>query len=196
MSEMKQNDYKCLIDMDGVLTNWIDGVCKYANIDNPYDNPENYGIPRMNNTKNCSINNRQIYKIMDDYDFWYNLKLLKHSKCIINTAFKVFGKDNVSILSKPSLSSNSLTGKFDWLKKHFPEMLNKFIFGMDKSFCARKHNILLDDLPENTEAFTNAGGISFLMPAINNERHEEYLELLKSDDISEWLTNEFKKYMR
>jgi len=193
---VKQNNYKCLIDMDGVLTNWIEGMCKCANIDNPYEDPENYGIPRLNNTKNCPLKNEDMYKIMYRYAFWYNLKPLKHAQCIINTAFKVFGKDNVSILSKPSLAPNSLTGKFDWLRNNFPEMIDKFIFGIDKSFCAREHNILLDDLPENTEAFNEAGGKAILMPAINNERHEEYLELLKSDDISDWLTNEFKKYMR
>ncbi len=189
-------NYKCLIDMDGVITDWVGGACDYFGVKDPYTNPKNYAIELMHNTTS-PVTKKQIYEAMEDHEFWINMKPLKHARTIVDTAYRYFGSDNVSILSKPAKSSGSVAGKFEWIQKYFPDMERKFIFGMDKSFCARRENVLLDDLSRNVKGFIKAGGIGYLFPALHNTRYQEYINYMQdSDDISEWLLKEIDDTIR
>lgn len=191
MESFYNGKYKCLLDMDGVLVNWLDGICEYEKIENPYDNPINWGIGKFCDSYGCPITVKRIYEIMDQYDFWAELKPLPYYKSIIESCFKLFGKDNVSILTKPTKSANSLHGKFDWIMKYVPEFSDKFIFAIDKSFCANINHILIDDMIPNYSSFMRDGGMAYLFPTLQNRRHNFYNDYLKNKtDISNWFEYE------
>jgi 5'(3')-deoxyribonucleotidase len=197
MKSYYDKQYKCLLDMDGVIVNWLDGICEYEDIENPYDNDINWGINRFCNSYGCKMTVTRIYEIMDDYKFWAELKPLPFYKSIIDTAYKLFGEDNVCIVTKPTRSSNSFHGKYSWIQQYIPEFEKRCIFAMDKSFCANKNHILIDDMIVNYSKFIGSGGMAYLFPTLQNRRFKAYNKHLKDKvDVSKWFENEIKRTIR
>lgn len=182
--------YKCLLDMDGVLVNWLDGICEYADIENPYDHDINWGIDRFCNSYGCDMTVKRIYEIMGEYDFWAGLKPLPFYRSIIDTAFRLFGEDNVCIVTKPTRNSNSFHGKYKWIQEYIPEFEKKCIFAMDKSFCANSKHILVDDMIKNYDHFLRDGGMGYLFPTLQNNRFDIFNTIKDETDISDWFEHE------
>lgn len=194
---MKLKNCKCLLDMDGVLVDWVNGISDYANIDNPYNDSINWGIGRYCDAFGTPMTKKRIYEIMDDVDFWVNLNPLPFYKSLINTTFEIFGAENVCICTKPTRSGKCLDGKYQWIEKHVPEFKDNFIIAMDKSFCANPRHILIDDMYLNTKKFIDSGGVSLLFPTLQNSAFPIYKEYLDGKtDISEWIIRSLSKTIR
>ncbi len=96
-----------------------------------------------------------------DYDFWYGLPLYPLARAFVNY-LEHWG--NTYFATTPTLSSECVAGKYDWVKKHFPEYRSKLIICTHKEVLAGPNTILIDDRDKNCEAFDKAGGIAILVP--------------------------------
>ena len=98
----------------------------------------------------------------------------------------------VYILTSPGECTSAATGKMNWIKKHFPEYITKFICTKDKWMCAAKNRILIDDSEKKIRKFRERNGHAFLWP---ND-----LKLLDGDiDVDETIEKlkaEIKEYKK
>lgn len=186
--------FKCYIDMDGVLADIISSICEGLKIDNPYDDPKNYGYDDLTKIPGLDVTKKEIFATMETYEFWTDMKVLPNAKTIVNTALERYGSENVTILTSATSKSVSLAGKFDWIKKKFPKIKN-FIISVNKGFCSASNHILLDDRIHVVDNFIAHGGKSILVPALHNSRHEDYNRYFKGENIEvrDYLIEKMKK---
>ncbi len=96
-----------------------------------------------------------------DYNFWYGLPLYFLAHAFVNY-LELWG--DIYFATTPTLSSECVAGKYDWVKKHFPEYRSKLIICTHKEVLAGPNTILIDDRDKNCEAFEKAGGIAIPVP--------------------------------
>lgn len=76
------------------------------------------------------------------------------------------------IVSSPSYSISSYTGKVNWLKKQFGHDFTRFALTPHKEIFANPNTILIDDREENLEKFRAHGGLGVVFPSLGNSLHE------------------------
>jgi 5'(3')-deoxyribonucleotidase len=96
-----------------------------------------------------------------DYDFWYGLPLYPGASTFVKN-LEQWG--DIYFATTPALSSDCVAGKYDWVKKHFPEYRSKLVICTHKEVLAGPNTILIDDRDKNCEAFEKAGGIAIPVP--------------------------------
>lgn len=167
---MNQPTEKCFIDMDGVLADFVSGVCKAYGRPNPYTNPANFNIFEIEDI--WQITPKEFWAPCDGPTFWEDLKPMPGAGNLVDIATMRFGQENVCVLTSPSLSPYCVPGKRKWLKQWFPE-LKYVLFGSAKHFLAHPTTWLLDDRNENVAQFTAAGGNGVLVPRRWNAKYAE-----------------------
>jgi 5'(3')-deoxyribonucleotidase len=95
------------------------------------------------------------------YDFWYGLPMYPVAQTFIK--YLEFWGD-VYIATAPALQDECVSGKYAWIKKHFPEYRSKLFICTHKELLADKNSILIDDRDRNCEAFEKAGGLAVPVP--------------------------------
>lgn len=151
---------KCLIDMDGVLVDFVKGICELRGRENPYLLESNRNIFDMD--KIWGISHEEMFKDAE-HDFWANLEWTSEGKEILNTLVNTFGIDNCCILSSPSKNLGSMSGKLEWIYREIPEFSRRYLFGSKKHFVAHTNSILIDDLRKNCISFRKEGGTAIMI---------------------------------
>lgn len=162
---MRTQDTKILLDMDGVIANFIAGTCRLHSVRNPYDDPKNYGQIDIQDL--IGIAGPAFWARMDR-EFWAGLPKMPDADTIVDLLEDQFGVKNICILTSPVRTIGCADGKLDWLRKHFPQYRRQFLIGPAKEFCAHKNSILIDDSEANVRKFRDAGGRALLIPALWN----------------------------
>ena len=169
----------CLIDLDGVLTDFVGACCKVHHMEDPYKDGENAG--EFDLAKLFDMSDTEFWHPLNKQSFWVNMKKTKEADQIVDIVEKKFGKENCAILTSPSDSELSIVGKINWVKDHYPQFKRRIIVAACKSFMARD-NILIDDKDENVEEFDKYGGGGILLPRMWNKfhyYHNDPLSILK-----------------
>lgn len=161
---------KVLIDMDGVLADFMGGLCEALGRENPYDDRRNHGKWATNDL--WGIPEEEMWKPCDRA-FWASLKPTAECHAIVEACVDVAGLDNCCILSSPSQNEGCVDGKMDWIKRHIPKFSRRFLFGPKKEFCSNPNHMLIDDADHNVRAFRDGGGFGLLLPRPWNARHAE-----------------------
>lgn len=141
--------------MDGILADFVAGVCEAHKKPDPYLEPQNKG--NYNIELIWKMNCEQFFAPCDE-DFWANLAPMYDAEHIVQTCIDSVGVENVCLLSSPSKNKGCVEGKLRWIIKHFPQFKRRFLFGPKKDFCAAPNRILVDDYKYNIIQFINAGG--------------------------------------
>jgi hypothetical protein len=82
------------------------------------------------------------------------------------------GRDNVCILTSPTVDPLCLAGKLDWIHDNLPSWLHRqFLMGPRKHFCAGPDRLLIDDADKNVSAFREHGGEAILVPRAWNSNY-------------------------
>ena len=165
----------CLLDMDGVISDFYAGAAKLHNREIDFRKlREDDSLPKL-----WGMSNAEFWKPIDA-TFWVNLPILNDAKTIVKFLESAF--DDVVICSSSSLAMDAELGKKLWLSLHFPQFLNnRFIFTKRKELCASKYNVLIDDSLKNVQKFQEFGGRALLLPRPGNNRwHEDTMSELKS----------------
>lgn len=170
---------RILIDLDGVLADFVNGICKLHDKANPYalmSNHGNYGLEHL-----IGMTDEEMWKPVDQY-FWEDLEVMKRGYsllCDLNHC------QDVGICTSPGRTGApaAVAGKRAWIKKHLGEhFLDRTIFVKDKEWVAGPGAILIDDTNHQVDNFIYRGGSAVLFPQPWNRYHN-----MPEGDIDGWL---------
>lgn len=182
MSRRLRTDFHILLDIDGVLANFVEHFCDWFDVPNPYKGGQNRGVwdvvKLTGLTDSC-------WSDINDEDFWMNIPKLPEADEIISAVLKRFHPDHVCLLSSPLKMPWSMPGKVFWIRMNYPQFEQHFLFGAQKQFCAHEDSVLIDDYEHNTDTFERHGGQAFLVPRPWNKRHQEEPQLVQI--LNRWL---------
>lgn len=151
---------RLLLDLDGVLVDFVRGACRLHNQKSPYlDGYEGFYFNR-----HWNMSDPDLYTGMDRR-FWQELDWTADGRSIFNLVDSHFGPENTCILTTPCPIDGCYDGKLDWIKMHLPKAYHRrYLIGTRKEFCAGDDRVLIDDRDENIDEFVAAGGHGLLIP--------------------------------
>lgn len=168
---------KVLVDMDGVVSDFVRGICQAHAREWPYSDPKHVGPQGWGLESIFGMSAAEFWSKCD-YDFWLGLDLMPEAEEIVDTVVSYVGRENMCFLSSPSNDPGCIPGKKAWLKKHFPDYAKQCLFGKPKEFCAHPGSLLIDDYWENVKKFSSAGGKTLLVGRPWNPLHYRESEIL------------------
>lgn len=176
---------KLYLDMDGVLADFMVGVCGWLGVRNPYQPAAIAGaLGNWDTPELLGMEEEEFFEPCLKFDFWANLPRTREAGDIMELTAD-FGP---TILSTPSGDFVSCKGgKERWLDKHFGEYDIDLITTTNKAMYA-KCNVLIDDNERNCKEWMANGGRAFLVPRPWNyrHRHEYKLDVLLRRQLDEW----------
>jgi len=157
-----------LLDMDGVLTDFVKHICQLHNRPNPFLHGENRGLFEMDKIWGMSASD---FWSPCGYDFWSTMDWMPDAQDILGVLDSAVGTDNVCLLTAPCATAGCVEGKRDWVRKNLPEFSKRLMIGSAKEFMASPVRLLVDDRDENVDKYKAAGGPTFLYPRCWNRNH-------------------------
>jgi len=156
---------RILLDLDGVLVDFVGGACKAHSLQDPFDEPlasEVAGVFWLDKIWEMDLN--EFWEPMKDSAFWEELDWMPDGREILEICEQAVGRDNVCLLTSPSRGSGPVVGKINWIEKNLSEYKHRNLIGTPKEFCASPDSILVDDSNRNIEDFVAACGNTILVP--------------------------------
>lgn len=162
---------KIYLDLDGVACDMIPAAVRRLGLPPTFrwpagvwDVTEATGVPRD-----------EFYARIADHAFWADeIQPTRAARDIFNAAAALVGLANIRILTCPTSSPFSASGKLAWVTRHFPELRqHQVMLACNKAEVAGPGRVLLDDQPENVRDWRLAGGDAILVPAVWNPRGKE-----------------------
>lgn len=148
-----------LLDMDGVLVDFIKGACEAHKKENPYLNPINHG----NYWIDWGMSDTEFWQLFDE-SFWENLDWMPDGQEILSIVENSFGAKNICLVTNPSHCDLAAAGKIRWIRKNMPNYLDRFLIGSGKYFC---NGFLIDDYDLNIQKHKYSGS-GLLLPRLWN----------------------------
>ena len=147
------------VDLDGVVADFVGGVCRLHGIDTPKFNGE-YDIGKV-----MGMSTTEFWGHLDsDETFWADLGKTSEADEIMSFLEGAVGEKNIYFLSSPALNPACHSGKATWVKEHYGGYINRLILCGHKHFLASRGRLLIDDNERNCKRFAAAGGNTFLWP--------------------------------
>lgn len=161
---------KVLLDLDGVLVNFVKGAETIHGLSGFYSDPQNHGNWHFDKASGLSGN--QFWGPLGTA-FWAGLPWMEDGKAILDFLERKYGEHNICVLTTGSVSNQAecIVGKVQWLNQHLPNY--KFWVGTGKEFCAHSNAILIDDKDSNVNDFLAEGGDALLVPRLWNSQHRQ-----------------------
>ena len=165
-----------LLDLDGVMTQFSEGVAKLFDIPTEVM-IENWPGGWFAIEKALGITPNEMWKTIDaeGESFWANLEETPWARDLYEKCLELAP---VFFLTAPSKKPHSLAGKMQWISKFTgDDGFGNCMFGRPKFLCANARNILVDDGEHNVDAFRTEGGRAVLFPLYVNSAIEEWKRL-------------------
>jgi 5'(3')-deoxyribonucleotidase len=163
----------CLLDMDGVLVNFVQGTLDLHGIKKTPEEVFNDHKGEFHLSKILKMPQEVFYKDMGQ-DFWSSLKWLPDGRKVLSLCESTFSKENIYLCTAPIRTIGCLEGKRLWVRENMPEYESRLIITSEKHLI---NGVLIDDADKNIDKFP---GKSILLPRLWNSRHaENTLEVLK-----------------
>lgn len=153
---------KILVDMDGVLADFVGGVRDLFGFNEPwpigaYDVPTAFGITPQ-----------EMWEAIDnEFDFWLNLEPLPW----LDELLRMLEGCDWWISTSPSLDPLCAAQKIEWVYRFIGPNFRRYMIGPDKFLMANDETVLIDDSDSNYDKFTDAGGFAVLFPQPWNMNH-------------------------
>lgn len=167
---MRITPKKILVDIDGVVADFVGAMCKAHGRENPYLNANTSLTYKMDSLWGMSAT--EFWKPTLNKEFWAEMEKTEEADSLIQSLEEKFGENKICFLTSPTLSPESAAGKMLWIEKNFPAYRRRFLIGPAKEFCAHKKALLIDDHTDNVVKFRQHGGQAFLLPRPWNEGHK------------------------
>lgn len=152
----------CMLDMDGVLYDFVGSACKEHNLPSPYGSTNCNGVFEM---ETCwGMTEEQFWAPIKTREFWEFMPKTPEADDIVNFLIGKFGEENICILSNPSAQDNSIGGKKACIKRDYPMLAKSMLFGSAKQFLAGPGRYLVDDRDKTIIAFESFGGVGITVP--------------------------------
>lgn len=170
-----------LLDVDGVLCNFIDGIIKSKGLDITHDQWHNW-----NHHIHLGMTDEEFWEITRVPDWWLNLQPYPWASDLIGLFNDFF---DVVYCTSPSLDSSCPSQKVEWLRRHgfMSETRNDYIIAPKKELLARPDAILIDDSFNNCDRFRMAGGTAIVFPQPWNS--------VQATDKVEYVVQKIKKVL-
>lgn len=178
-----------LLDLDGVLVNFVAGVLKAFNETEKSLYPDwtpgefQMEIPLMQSLDD-------FWKKIDSLPhFWESLQPMPDMEEILSIVEKYFG-ENVILCTSPPRNPEASAEKVIWIQEHLPKYARRFCITPCKELLAHSGALLIDDYDKNVMRFIQKGGSAFLFPRRWNSNHlivEHRLKLL--EEYCKWGTH-------
>lgn len=162
---------QCLLDVDGVLTDFVGGLLAVHGIkDDPYHRPENLGLWNTNEALGMSA--EECWGPLNCFEFWANLDFKEDAHMILEIVESKFGRENIALLTSPALFNHECSsGKHYWIDKHLPRYRGRWFIGEGKAFLAAPDRVLIDDRDKNYDEYIQKGP-AILLPRPWNRLHK------------------------
>ena len=146
-----------LLDVDGVLCNWVQGIIDTHNF------PINHDEWTSWDHHSSFMSDEDLWAPTYDGKWWENLKPYPWAHELFKELYK---RDEVIFCTSPNWDSTCPTQKINWLREyHFLGCRDtRYQIGSRKELNAKSGAILIDDYPENIYKYRGAGGTSILFP--------------------------------
>lgn len=162
-------DMTFLVDMDGVVADFIAEMCYSHDRNNPWkEDKKNLGFWDM--AKLWGMSEQEFWEPANFQDWWEHISPKKYGFELIR--FLLSKSDRVYFCTTPSNHPGSAAGKVAWIQRYFPELARKYTITCNKPLLASYDTMLIDDRPKNCIEFCKAGGLAFLWPDVSNQQHE------------------------
>lgn len=152
------------LDMDGVLCDFVSATCRVHSV-NPKDAYEDWpkGVYELEKVFGLTI--QEFWSKIDNEGtwFWENLSCYPWMREMVHVASRVTKSDPI-LLTSPSLSVGSVTGKLLWIKRRFGDFHQHYAITPKKRLLARPGALLIDDCEKNINEWKDAGGQAILFP--------------------------------
>lgn len=159
----------CFIDMDGVIADFVAGICLAHGRTSPYAGGANLGVFDME--KIWGITPEEFWRPANSREFWEDLPKTPEADSIIALASARFAPEDIAILTSPSMDPGSIPGKRAWIERHYPQLKSSMILTSAKQFLAGEGRVLIDDRTENIDSFNAFGGEGVMVPRAWNRMH-------------------------
>jgi len=169
----------CFLDLDGVLADFVGGICKAHNKPNPHTIGQSgdWDIPKL-----WGMTEEEFYRPCEFELFWMELELTPEARNLYHGLRCAFGEDNITFLTKPTRSASAYSGKYRWIKKNFG-CSSKILMGeAPKALLARPEHLLVDDYDKNVDEWRVAGGEAIMVPRPWNRLHAQAGDVLAHVD--------------
>lgn len=155
-----------LVDMDGVLVDFVSGVCRLFDRD-PIKIKAEWPIGEYNLGAGFKDdpNTGDIWKAIERQEphFWTGLNIEPDAVKVLNTIQHCRTSVRTWVVTQPK-SAQSMLGKKRWIEHNIGKEFNRYIFTPHKEVLASRFRLLIDDCEENCKRFIAAGGQAFLWP--------------------------------
>lgn len=154
-----------LVDVDGVLANFVQGVID--RFDLPVTHAE---FVSWGHYQKFGITDEELWSKIDN-EFWLGLQPYPWAKELLA---ELRSRGNVIFATSPSLEAECPTAKIRWLRDNgFMGKVNDYMIGPHK-WLMSGNGLLIDDAEKNVEAFRGqSGGQAILFPQPWNEEGEK-----------------------
>lgn len=160
---LDRKDTKILLDMDGVLVDFVRGAFAMHKIAIPY------AEVTWNFYQQAGIAEADFWRPLD-FHFWATLSWTPTGRVFLDSLISRYGEERICFCTSPCDTIGSVEGKIEWLRRNVPrKMARNFMITPVKQFAA-KGNLLIDDSPHNCVAFKKAGGEAVMVPQPWNEK--------------------------
>jgi 5'(3')-deoxyribonucleotidase len=149
------NNKTIILDMDGVLADFVGGVRELFGMPDDWTPKEYEFIEGMGMTP------QQFWtRISNRPDFFYNLEPI-HDGLYLARRLITEGFD-VAVATSPPLDPRAAKDKIQWIGTHLPELSRDFFITPRKELLSMSGRILIDDCDANCEKWRERGGTAFL----------------------------------
>ena len=98
-------------------------------------------------------------------DVWSTAPVGRQANTILEMCVDLVGRENICVLTSPTLDPECAAGKTEWIQSRLPRWLHRqYFIGPPKQFCASPGAVLIDDSDQNIKNFTANGGLGILVP--------------------------------
>jgi 5'(3')-deoxyribonucleotidase/ribosomal protein L37E len=176
VTNVTMDDNIILLDLDGVMTQFSEGVAKLFNIPTEVM-IENWPGGWFAIEEAIGISTDEMWEMIkaEGERFWANLEETPWARELYEKCQELAP---VFFLTAPSRDPYSLAGKMQWIYKFTGDNgFGNCMLGRPKFLCANTRTILIDDADHNVNAFRASGGRSILLPLYVNSANEEWEKL-------------------
>lgn len=107
-----------------------------------------------------------------DRSAWATAPVSDEFTWLLEQCEALVGRDNVCILTSPTICPECHAGKIEWIQRFCPKWLHRqYFIGPRKHFCAHPDGLLIDDADHNVTSFREHGGKALLVPRPWNSLH-------------------------
>jgi len=161
---------RIMLDMDGVMSDWLKGCCEVCDLDSndeSFRNDTKAGIEVPDIKSNNITQERMWSKIVEiGSSWWKGLDVLPWANDIHELISKhgeiAFLTSPGNLNKFPESVAEACKGKMEWIYKYFKE--TPAILCQAKYLCASPNSILIDDSAKKVDEFIEYGGKAFLWP--------------------------------